>query len=95
MDYNYQRFKTSNYEYEKFPGPKAGSTMLNFAMTGLDGEAVNLADYKGKWVVIETGSLTCPMFVKNINPIKKLRAKYPDVVFFGGLCSRGPSRLAH
>ena len=81
MDYNYQRFKTSNYEYEKFPGPKAGSTMLNFAMTGLDGGAVNLADYKGKWVVIETGSLTCPMFVKNINPIKKLRAKYPDVVF--------------
>ena len=81
MDYNYQRFKTSNYEYEKFPGPKAGSTMLNFAMTGLDGGAVNLADYKGKWVVIETGSLTCPMFVININPIKKLRAKYPEVVF--------------
>jgi len=32
-------------------------------------------------VVIETGSLTCPMYVKNINPFKKLQASYPDVVF--------------
>jgi len=81
MDYNYDRFKTSNYEYEKFPGPKAGDSMLDFPMTNLDGRAVNLSDYKGKWVVIETGSLTCPMFVKNINPVKKLRTKYPDVAF--------------
>ena len=81
MEYNYQRFKTSNYEYAKFPGPKAGDSMLDFPMTRLDGATVNLADYKGKWVVIETGSLTCPMFVKNINPIKKLQAKYSDVVF--------------
>jgi len=81
VEYNYERFKPSNYEFEKFPGPKAGSTMLDFAMTNLDGGTVNLADYKGKWVVIETGSLTCPMYVKNINPFKKLQASYPDVVF--------------
>ena len=81
MEYNYERFKPSNYEFEKFPGPKAGSTMLDFAMTNLDGGTVNLADYKGKWGVIETGSLTCPMYVKNINPFKKLQASYPDVVF--------------
>lgn len=81
MDYNYPRFKTSNYEYAKFPGPKAGDSMLDFALTRLDGSTVNLAGYRGQWLVIETGSLTCPMFVKNIDPIKKLRAKYPDVVF--------------
>ena len=81
MDYNYERFKPSNYEYEKFPGPKAGDSMLDFPMTNLHGATVNLADYKGKWMVIETGSLTCPMYVKNINPIKKLRTKYPDVAF--------------
>ena len=81
MEYNYQRFKTSNYEYAKFPGPKAGDSMHDFPMTRLDGETVNLTDYKGKWVVIETGSLTCPMFVKNVNPIKKLQANYSDVIF--------------
>jgi peroxiredoxin len=81
MEYNYARFKTTNYDYAKFPGPKAGDSMLDFPMTKLDGTKINLSDYKGQWVVIETGSLTCPMFVKNINPIKKLRAKYPDVAF--------------
>ena len=60
MEYNYERFKTSNYEYAKFPGPKAGDSLLDFPMTRLDGATVNLADYKGQWVVIETGSLTCP-----------------------------------
>ena len=81
MEYNYKRFKTSNYEYEKFPGPKAGDPMLCFPMTRLDGTVVNLADYKGKWVVIETGSLTCPMYVKNIKPINRLNTNYPEVVF--------------
>ena len=81
MEYNYKRFKTSNYEYENFPGPKAGDPMLCFPMTRLDGTVVNLADYKGKWVVIETGSLTCPMYVKNIKPINRLNTKYPEVVF--------------
>jgi len=81
MEYNYKRFKTSNYEYEKFPGPTAGDSMLCFSMTTLDGTIVNLADYKGKWVVIETGSLTCPMYVKNIKPIHRLSTKYPEVIF--------------
>ncbi len=81
MDYNYNRFKTSNYEYEKFPGPKAGETMLDFTLHTMEGEKVSLSDYKGQWVVLETGSLTCPMYVKNIKPIDKVKVKYPDVKF--------------
>ena len=81
MDYNYNRFKTSNYDYEKFPGPKAGETMLDFTLHNMAGDEVKLSDYKGQWVVLETGSLTCPMYVKNIKPIDKLKEKYPDVKF--------------
>lgn len=81
MDYNYQRFKTSNYAYEKFPGPKAGEIMQDFTLHDPNGNEVSLAGYRGKWVVIETGSSTCPMFVKNINPFKKLIPKYPEVEF--------------
>lgn len=81
MDYNYSRFKTSNYDYELFPGPKAGEEMIDFTLQTLEGDEVKLSDYKGEWVVLETGSLTCPMYVKNIKPIDKLRAKYPDVTF--------------
>ena len=81
MDYNYQRFRISNYDYEKFPGPKAGDKMLDFKLHTLEGREVKLSDYTGRWLVVETGSLTCPMYVKNIRPIDKLTAKYPDVAF--------------
>ena len=81
MNYNYARFKVSNYDYEKFPGPKAGEEMIDFTLHTLNGEEVKLSDYKGRWVVLETGSLTCPMYVKNIKPIDQLTAKYPDVSF--------------
>lgn len=81
MDYNYTRFKVSNYDYEQFPGPKAGEEMVDFPLTTLDGKDVRLSDYHGQWMVIETGSLTCPMYVKNIRPIDKLTVNYPDVAF--------------
>ncbi len=81
MDYNYKRFSPSNYEYGNFAGPKAGEPMQDFALQSLDGKEVKLSDYSGKWLVIETASLTCPMFVKNVNPIKMLIPKYPDVEF--------------
>ena len=78
--YNYPRFKMSNYELGYFPGPKAGEEVdYNYTLTDLDGNTVQLSDYKGKWLVIESGSLTCPMYVKNVKPFAKLQKKYPDV----------------
>ena len=78
--YNYPRFKMSNYELGYFPGPKAGEDVnYDYTLTDLDGNEVSLADYKGKWLVIESGSLTCPMYVKNVKPYAKLKEKYPDV----------------
>ena len=78
--YNYPRFKMSNYELGYFPGPTAGEkASYNYTLTDLEGNEVNLSDYKGKWLVIESGSLTCPMYVKNVKPYTKLRNKYPDV----------------
>ena len=67
--YNYPRFKMSNYELGYFPGPKAGEVIdYDYKLTDLDGNEVELSDYKGKWLVIESGSLTCPMYVKNVKP---------------------------
>jgi hypothetical protein len=54
---------------------------VDFTLTTLAGGTVGLADYRGKWVVIETGSITCSMYVKNIGGIRGLQDKYPDVVF--------------
>ena len=55
--------------------------LIDFKLTKLDGKKISLSDYKDKWLVLETGSLTCPMFVKNINPLRDVRAKHPDVEF--------------
>jgi peroxiredoxin len=78
--YNYPRFKMSNYELGYFPGPKAGEKAnYDYKLTDLDGNEVKLSDYEGKWLVIESGSLTCPMYVKNVKPFVKVREKHPDV----------------
>ena len=78
--YNYSRFRMSVYELGYFPGPKAGEQVdYGYTFTDLNGNTVNLEDYEGKWLVIESGSLTCPMYVKNVKPYSKLKEKYPDV----------------
>jgi peroxiredoxin len=70
----------SNYELGYFPGPKAGEQVsYNHTLTDLEGNEVHLKDYNGKWLVIESGSLTCPMYVKNVKPFAQLKTKYPDV----------------
>ena len=64
------------------PATVVGQAAPDFDLKGyFKGELTNfkLSDYKGKWLVIESGSLTCPMYVKNVKPYAKLRNKYPDV----------------
>ena len=83
--YNYDRYKLSNYDPAAFDGPKAGEPALwDFELTDLDGKPVHLSDYRGKWVVLETGSLTCGMYVKNLQRkegVAYLVDHYPDVEF--------------
>ena len=71
----------SEYELGVFPGAKAGEIAENFTVRDQDGNEVSLEQYSGKWVVLETDSITCSMYVKNIGGIKKLQAKYHDVEF--------------
>ena len=79
-NYRYERFKQSNYDPASFPGPVAGGEVnFNYEFTDLDGEKVYLNDYQGKWLVIECGSLTCPMYVKDINAFQELQDAYPEI----------------
>ena len=80
-EYNYKRYKMSEYDLGAFPGSKAGELAENFTVCDQNGKPVSLYDFRGKWVVLETGSITCAMYVKNIPGIKELQAKYPDVEF--------------
>ena len=79
--YNYDRYSMSEYDLGSFPGRKAGEQADDFTLFTTDGGEVGLSDYRGRWLVIETGSITCSMYVRNIGGVRRLRDKYPDVEF--------------
>ncbi len=59
MTYNHGRFRLSDYDLTQFPGPKAGEPAPDFGPTGLDGEPLHLSSYRGRWLVLETASVSC------------------------------------
>lgn len=81
MVYLAPRFRVKEYDWGVFVGPAAGDPAPDFPLTDFDGNQVKLSDYRGKWVVLETGSATCSMYTKNIPGMKKLREEFPDVEF--------------
>ena len=82
MVYNAPRFMVKQYDWDVFVGPAAGDPAVDTTLTDLDtGEEVKISDFKGKWLVLETGSATCSMYTKNIPDMKDVKAEFPDVEF--------------
>lgn len=79
--YHTKRFRNSNYDQLRFPGPRPGEPAADFTVYDFDGNEIKLADFRGKWIVLETGSVTCGMYVHNIPHINALKKDYPDVEF--------------
>ena len=63
-------------------GPAVGESAPNFTLTDIDGAEVSLADLRGKPVVIEFGSYTCPIFRGKINAFEELQKQYGSAVHF-------------
>ena len=98
MEYNLGRFRLSDYDLTKFPGPGPGEYAPDFELTGLDGSPVRLSSYRGRWLVIETASVSCMMYARNVDNISLLQKKYPDVewlVLYVREAHPGRSRPAH
>ena len=81
VKYNYEHFTNAQYFKANPDGPVAGDPAIDFQATGLDGKPVNLSDFLGKTVVLETGSGTCPMYVSKIDPMNELASHYEDIIF--------------
>jgi len=79
--YNYRHFKASEYALDHFDGPEVGQPAVDFAALDLRGHTVRLSDFRGQIVVLETGSITCPQYVRRIAPMNRLAARHPDVAF--------------
>lgn len=80
-DYNYRHFKVSHYDLKEFKGPKKGEDAPTFSARSINGMQVTLADFCGKFLVLETGSRTCPSYMANIEKMNALAQKYSNVCF--------------
>lgn len=79
--YNYRHFGPEYYDFRKFDGPRPGEAAPDFEATTLAGDGVRLSDYESSWVVLETGSLTCPITDSKVRAMDKLARAFEDVVF--------------
>lgn len=81
-EYNYKHFGLKYYAFEGFfEGPRIGTPAPDFTATTLDKKTMRLSDLRGKIVVLESGSLTCPLTTGATGDMQELVRKYPDIVF--------------
>ena len=80
-EYNYTHFNPKDYNFSDFKGPKAGEKYLDFKAKTLEGKDISLSDYLDKPIVLETGSITCPMYANTSSPMNALQEQYPNVNF--------------
>lgn len=84
MRYNYKHFEPQDWDenpfatgvdcHDKFP---IRSVVFDWL-----GNKIPLKSFLGQRFVLETGSLTCPHYIKNISSMNTLNQKYRDIPFF-------------
>jgi len=79
--YNYKRFRFDYFDLKAFVGPRAGERFPPLQAEDVEGDTVSLKDLRGRWVVLELGSLTCPMYAARVPRMQALQEKFPDVAF--------------
>lgn len=79
-DYGYARFTPDEYDFTVDQGLQAGEQFEDVTLHALTGKEVRLSDYLGDTpLVLETGSVTCPMYAQSVPPMMTLMEKYPSL----------------
>jgi len=79
--YNYRHFGPEYYNFRTFDGPEPGDRAPDFEAVTLEGETVEFSEFRGSWVVLETGSITCPITDSKVHVMDELQKQFEDVVF--------------
>ncbi len=79
--YNYSRFKADYYQFEKFEGLSSGEIFIDFELRTTNGEKKKISDFLDKPLVLEMGSITCPMYAGNSKAMNEFSKKYTDFNF--------------
>ena len=81
IDYNYERFEPDRYDLESFTGLKIGEKYQDVTLYTLDGEPTRLSQYlseDNKPLVLELGSMTCPLYANNTSKMQKVVNTYKN-----------------
>jgi thyroxine 5-deiodinase len=65
--------RPSLYDAKPTPGPSLGETVPSLTLKKLDGSALDLASLRGRVVVLEFGSYSCPSFRTRAPSMEKLK----------------------
>ena len=80
-DYNYDSFSAGHYTLDNFQGPAAGRKAQDFPMQTTDGSTRQLLGFDGDFLVLEIGSITCPLYQSRRARMKTLTQENPDTSF--------------
>ena len=64
------------------PLPEIGAAAPDFHLSGLNGNSSSLESVKGQIVVMEFGSLSCPVFRQHVREMEKLKSEFGSHVHF-------------
>ena len=78
-EYNYDAFSPDNYNLQSADGPEVGETAPDFELETHDGKKQRLLDFKGECLVLELGSMTCPLFLTRQDSMEKIAQDFPQV----------------
>ncbi len=81
MTYNYDSFDAKHYDLATFTGPALGSKAPDFSLSLADGGTARLLDFDTPFLVLEMGSLTCPLFQGRRPAMTALNAGAQDASF--------------
>ena len=78
-DYNYDAFSPDNYNLQSADGPEIGDQAPDFELETADGQKRRLLDFDGECLVLELGSITCPLFLTRQDSMEKIAQDFPQV----------------
>lgn len=79
--YNYTTFRPGPYVDGGCDGPEEGDYFGDFPVYELDGTMRRISELVDGVTVIETGSTTCPLYCAQIEPMREVAGRHPDVRF--------------
>ena len=78
-NYNYQHFSAGDYDLDQFDGPAVGEKAPDFECTTVDNQPKRILDFEGDFLVLELGSITCPLFQQRRSGMTQLHTQLPNV----------------